>query len=167
MTIERAYRRILPLMCLAGLAVIGCDDDDDDGNGLGPAPADVQQEAVAIVGVMRAAEDLVDLSALLAGDQIIPGVQGQLVIGLTTWSFEEYSPDGALVIDGVLTVNPTSTPMAVAGALEMTGSQEGTAEVDMTIDVDDPDNWVWGGTVTYKGYPLPVADLVAAAEAGQ
>ena len=168
MTLNRALNPILPFFCLAALAVAGCDDDDDGGNGLGPAPADVQEEAGAILQVMSSSADSLDLVQVLAQGQEIPGVQGRLIAAPTTWTFEGYSPDGVVVVDGVLDVAPLNQPMTVKGDLEISiaGSTAETVGVDLTIDITDPDAWVWDGTVTYKGYPIPVADLVAAAAPG-
>ena len=85
-----------------------------------------------------------------------------LRIAGTTWTFEGYSADGQLVIDGTLTV--TASPITATGQLILSGSQEGTLEVDMAVDLSRGAP-VFSGSVILNGVEFDVAQLAAAAAA--
>ena len=85
------------------------------------------------------------------------------MITLTMWSFEEYSPDGAMVVNGELAIGVIAVPFTIVGELQISGSQEALVEVDMTLDLSDAENPQLGGKVIYNGVRFDVVDLVAVA----
>jgi hypothetical protein len=148
------------LLLAAGLLLPGCGGSGDE------APTQpTQEDALVIMSVLNTAFAQLDLTKLLTG-QVIQGVRGTLTLTATVWTFDGYSPDGELQIDGQLTLNVFSSPYAMKGKLTLSGSQEGTVIVDITIDMAaDPQNPTLGGTVTFNGAQFQVADLMLAASA--
>ena len=137
----------------------------DDGGSKKSNPADPQTSAdvLNVVSAMGTASQGIDLQQLFSSSegQVIEGESGQLVITLTRWSFEEYSPDGAMVVNGELAIGVLTVPLTIAGQLQISGSQEALVEVDMTLDLSDDENPQLGGDITYNGVRFDVADLVA------
>ena len=161
MSISRALEILVLGLWCAGLAMIGCGGDDGE-SGVDPESVD-REDVVEIAQVLRASSGELDLVKLLTGggEQIVEGEGGRVVMTLTKWTFEQYSPNGQLVVDGELVLNVLAQPITLKGVIQISGSQEGTAEFDMTVDLTDPEEPVFGGTVTYNQVPFQVAELLA------
>ena len=146
------------------------DDDDEADKSVGPVDPAVRADAVEVMSVIVAAD--LDVGSLFTNPdgQTIEGVSGELVITAGSWKFNSYSPDGALVFDGELTVRFLSSPITMRGDLTISGSKEADVDVDMTIalvpDAEDPDDLDidFGGTVTYNGVEFQVNDLLDASD---
>jgi hypothetical protein len=170
-----AIRRILgclTLLCICSLSYSACGGDDGGGNTLsGPELAAVQAEVVEIMGVLLQSAAELDLASLFTPEgQVIEGVQGSLTVTLLQWVFAQYSPDGLLILDGELNLG-LSQPTPMTGELEISGSKQGTAQVNMMIEtVADSDTtdentsttFNYAGTITYKGVEFEVEDLLEA-----
>ena len=148
-------------LMISGLVLAGCGDDDEKKEApMGPT----QEEAVAITAGLT--ESLVaGFDKAVTGGGTLDGMQGVLRIAGTTWTFEGYSADGQLVIDGDLTVNPTAYPATATGELTLSGSQEGTLKVDITVDLSTGTP-VFVGTLTLNGTAFDVAELIAGVSGG-
>tara|TARA_Y100000588_G_scaffold225316_1_gene239232 strand:+ start:458 stop:838 length:381 start_codon:yes stop_codon:yes gene_type:complete len=105
-----------------------------------------------------------DLAQLFSGEeQIVEGFEGQgrLVITVSSWTFEQYSPDCMVTMDGVLTLAGL-TPILITGDLDLSGTPEGTVEVNMSVDISEGvENLALGGTVKFNGVVFDVAEVMA------
>ena len=144
--------------------LIGCGDDGGNGKS-NPADPQTSTDALSVVSAMGSAAEGIDAQQLFSSSegQVIEGESGQVVITLTMWSFEEYSPDGAMVVNGELAIGVIAVPFTIVGELQISGSQEALVEVDMTLDLSDSENPQLGGEVIYNGVRFDVVDLVAVA----
>ena len=80
------------------------------------------------------------------------------------WTFQGYSPDGALVINGTLNVGIDQTPIPLTGTVILSGSQEAELVLDMLITVE-ADGLSVTGTMTIDGAEFDIAEILEAAEA--
>ena len=98
----------------------------------------------------------------------VPGQSGVVVIIDNDWLFRDFSPDGALVLNGTLTVDKAKVlenmPVPVTGTLSFSGSQVGELTLNMSVVVEDTDMSV-SGTITINRLVFDIAELSAAAEA--
>ena len=152
-------KRLAFLLALS-LAWAGCGSDDGDDTPTGPVPTEA--DVLAVLNALGDGFGGIDLAQLFSGEaQVLEGVQGQLVITVSSWSFEQYSPDGSLVMDGLLTIAGLA-PILVSGDLELSGSQQGPVEVNMTVDIGGGvENVVLGGTLKFNGVEFDVAEVLA------
>ena len=80
------------------------------------------------------------------------------------WTFQDYSPDGSLIINGTLNVDITQTPIPLTGTVTLSGSQEAEIVLDMAIAVEGTELPATG-TITIDGAEFNVAEVLAAAAA--
>ena len=154
-------RGLLAIACVAFWA--GCGDDDKSSSN--PVDPETTAEVLAVVSAMGAATEDIDIAQLFSSSegQVIEGESGQIVVTLTTWTFEDYSPDGAMVLNGELAIGVVSVPLTINGELQISGSQDAVVDIDMTLDIGEQDNPQLGGKVIYNGVKFEVVDLIAAA----
>jgi len=119
-----------------------------------------REQARAIVVILRETFEGLDVSQVLGGGQVIEGKRGSLEITITTVTFNSYSPDGQLIIDGELILRVLPPPITAKGELMLTGSQEGRMEIDLTVDISAEEPAL-GGTATFKGNEYEIAELLA------
>ena len=124
-----------------------------------PAADNKAVAAASLVALSNAAAEI-DVAQLLAGGQVIEGVQGTLNATAFVWQFDQFSADGLLVFDGDLNLNVLATPITMQGELQVSGAQEGVLGVDMTIDLSEEEP-VLGGNITYNGETFAVEELAA------
>jgi hypothetical protein len=158
---------VLGKTCLVGITaiLIGCGDDGGSG-GSNPVDPQTNADVLSVVSAMGAATEGIDAQQLFSSSerQVIEGESGQVVITLTKWSFEDYSPDGAIVINGELAIGVFSAPFTIDGELQISGTQEALVTVDMTLDLTDAENPQLGGKIIYNGVRFEIADLLVNAE---
>lgn len=178
MSTNRPSRRPLWwLSCLlVGGLLLACSSDDDDkadADPVGPGPSDNGDNPVGSLDtavfaqINSAIEQAVGL--LFLGGGTVPGDGGgQIVVDGSTFTFDQFSPDGTLELDGQLTMNLLAAPITVTGTIDFLGAGEdgdegGQMIVDMTLDATTSPP-TYGGTVTIGDEVLNVQDLLAASE---
>ena len=154
-------RVLLAITCVAFWT--GCGGDDKGSSN--PVDPATTAEVLAVVAAMGAATEDIDIAQLFSSSegQVVEGESGQIVVTLTTWTFEDYSPDGAMVLNGELAIGVVSVPLTIKGELQISGSQDAVVDIDMTLDISEQDNPQLGGKVIYNGVKFEVVDLIAAA----
>ena len=104
-------------------------------------------------------------AALVPGTTSVPGEGGGTVeIAGNDWTLQDYSPDGALIINGALNINLTQDPIPMSGEVTLSGSHEAELILDMQLSVG-ADGLSATGTITINGAEFDVAELSAAAAA--
>ncbi len=128
-------------------------------------------EIIDLYGTLASSIQTIFLALLVApADEVVsvPGQSGVVVIIDNDWLFRDFSPDGALVLNGTLTVDKAKVlenmPVPVTGTLSFSGSQEGELTLNMSVVVEDTDMSV-SGTITINRLAFDIAELSAAAEA--
>ena len=128
-------------------------------------------EIIDLYGTLASSVQTIFLALLVApADEVVsvPGQSGVVVIIDNDWLFRDFSPDGALVLNGNLTVNRAKVlenmPVPVTGTLSFSGSQGGELTLNMSVVVEDTEMSV-SGTITINRLVFDIAELSAAAEA--
>jgi hypothetical protein len=104
-------------------------------------------------------------ASLVADTTSVPGIGGSIEIMGNEWVLQDFSPDGQLVLNGTLIVAKELFPnIPVMGSATLSGSQEGTIELDMLISVEGTDLSATG-TITIDGVDFDIAELISAASA--
>jgi acetylornithine deacetylase/succinyl-diaminopimelate desuccinylase-like protein len=83
---------------------------------------------------------------------------GQVLVEGTSFIFQDYSPDGELIIGGQLDMELLASPVTLKGTIQLSGSMEFEVVVDMTIDVTQ-DPFTYGGTLTVDEEVFDVTEL--------
>ncbi len=147
------------LLCLGLLASCG----DDDGNKTPASPGgetgDAElsdEEAAAVFGDLQ--ESLAPVAGLLLlGSGTDEGDQGTATVADDKLTFENYSPDGELIIDGELAITRGRTTLTLKGTVDLSGTYEGEVEVDLTIGASIPPTYT--GTMTLEGVAYDIEAL--------
>lgn len=152
-----------PMTCrsLAWLLTSACNDDKDKVQDTVTGPdmgTELPLDAAVLAELNSAVEKAIGL--LFVGGGTVPGADsGQIVVTGSTFSFEQYSPDGVFVLNGELVMDLLAAPITVKGDLSFAnGELEGPIVVDMTLDAST-DPVTYGGTVTVAGEVIDVADV--------
>lgn len=149
--------RAVALWLVVVISLAGCGSDDDPKQDESPTGLDLSANQVLLEEMQVALTKAVAL--IFTGGGAVPGAGGgQVVVEGTSFIFQEYSPDGELVIGGQLDLNILASPVTLKGTIELTGSMEYPVIVDMTIDVTS-DPFLYGGTLTVDGEVFDVAEL--------
>ncbi len=124
MELVRTFRRFLRMRVLSlglcGLLLGACGGGGDNGDtGTGPDREALREDALAVMGVLERSSEGLDLVQLFAGEQVIEGESGRLVITIGAWTFDQYSPDGQVVIDGEAILNVLAQPIIMTGELQV------------------------------------------------
>ncbi len=89
---------------------------------------------------------------------------GSVEIAGNDWTFQDYSPDGALVINGILNVGIDQTPILLTGTVTLSGAQEAELVLNLLITVG-ADGLSFTGTMTIDGAGFDITEIIEAAEA--
>ena len=151
-------RRLHPgymAICVCLSMVAGCGDDANK-EPAATAP-DFTANQVLLAEMEVALEKSVAL--IFTGGGRVPGSGGgQVLVEGTSFIFQQYSPDGELVIDGQLDLNVLASPVTLKGTIQLAGSMEFEVLVDMTINIlDEPISY--GGTLIVDGEVFDVAEI--------
>ena len=164
------YPRIWMLSGALALLCLACGDDEEKAptepeNGT----PDVDAAAVQAQKLFGSLEPVLieALGKVLVGGGTIEGEAGTIVVEGTTLTFEGFSSDGMLVLDGQLTLDIQATPLALKGELVASGveGEEGPLNIAIDITIDtSADPPAYGGTVTVDEEVHQLAELLAARE---
>jgi hypothetical protein len=104
------------------------------------------------------------LVALTSDEATLDGAGGgTLTISGNEWVLTDYSPDGTLVLNGVLNVGEDQLPMVpITGTLAVSGATDTTVSLDLLVDLSGAEPSATG-TLTV-GVPYDISDIIAAAE---
>ena len=154
------------LFLCSALVLAACGDDDES-TPVEPEPeplAEITPEIVALYGTLVTSFTTV-FFAVLVGQTSVEGEGGGSVeIAGPEWTLQDFSPDGALIINGTLTVGLDQTPIPLAGTVTLSGAQDAELMLDMALAVEGTDLSATG-TITIDGAEFDVAEVSAAAEA--
>ena len=163
------------LVLCGALVLVACGGDDDEAAPVEPEPepvAEITPEIIGLYGTLVSSFTNIFLAAIVAppGETVsIPGVSGAVEVTDNEWVIKDFSPDGALVFNGTLTVDKAKVleqmPVPVTGSVTFSGSQEGELTLDMQITVGADGSLSTTGTITIDGAEFDVAELSAAAAA--
>ena len=163
------------LVLCSALVLVACGDDDSTPSApVEPDPpptAEITPEIVGLYGTLVGSFQTIFLAALVApaGETVsVPGQSGAVEVTDNDWVIKDFSPDGALVLNGNLTVDKgkvlENMPVPVTGTVAFSGSQEGELTLDMMIAVEGTELSATG-TITVNDAEFDVAELSAAAAA--
>ena len=160
------FKRLIAGLLVCGLALVGCggDDDEDSPTGSEPQEGGQPEEVAAFTGALMDNMTTAFFAAIMGDTTLADGSgTGTLEIEGSTWTFRNYSSDGLLIINGVLTVMMDALPIAISGELALTGPLEGAVVVDMEVTLlfgQEPPLAVTG-SITFDGEVYDVAALMA------
>ena len=119
-------------------------------------------ETVALVGtVIVSVENAFFLALSSEAEELLGAGGGTLTIAGNTWTLQDYSPDGALIINGTLDVAKDQFPtVPVVGTIEISGSFENTVSLDIVVDASGT-RISTTGTVTIDGEIFDIAEIIA------
>ena len=156
------------LILCSALVLAACGGDDDDVAPVEPEPepvAEITPEIVGLYGTLVTSFQTIFFAALIPGTTSVPGAGGGSVeIAGNDWTLNEYSPDGALIVNGALNVGIDQTPIPLTGTVTLSGSQEAELILNMELSVG-VDGLSATGTITIDGAEFDVAEVSAAAAA--
>ena len=144
---------------------------DDAAAPVEPEPEPVAEltpnEIVGLYGTLVSIFQNIFFAVVVGGESVEGEGGGVVEINGNEWMIKDFSPDGALIINGTLNVNVTETPVPLTGTVVLSGSQEAELVFDMAIAVEGTELSATG-TVTIDGAEFDVAELSAeAAEAAE
>lgn len=153
------------LLCSA-LVLAACGDDDETPVEPEPEPvAEITPEIVVLYGTLVTSFQDVFFAALIPGTTSVSGAGGgSVAIEGSQWTLQDYSPDGALIVNGILNVGLDQTPIPLTGTVTLAGSQEAELVLDMELSVG-ADGLSATGAITINGTEFDVAEVSAAAAA--
>ena len=138
------------------------------GTGTGNMPVEESQltpEIIALYGTLVTTFTDIFFAALVPGTTSVPGEGGSVEIAGNDWTFQDYSPDGALVINGTLNIGIDQTSIPLTGTVTFSGSQEAELELDIEFSIGADGTLSATGTITINGAEFDVAEISEAAEA--
>ena len=157
--------KITALVLCSALVLAAC-GDDDEATPVEPEPAaaELTPEIVALYGaVVGTFQDI--FFAVLVGTTTVAGEGGGTVeIAGYDWTFQDFSADGELIVNGALQVGIDQTPIPLTGTVSLSGTQEAELVLDMQLSVGD-EGLSAVGTITIDGAEFDVAEVSAAADA--
>jgi hypothetical protein len=158
-------KNLLHLGVLIGFTVLASACNDDDKSPTGPeATVEAAQLAPVLKTLLDAFADI-SFTQLLTGGQVIEGQQGTLTLTATQWTFDQYTSDGVIVLDGDIAVNLLATPITLTGDLDLvSGNINGEVQVDFTADISGEEPAL-GGSMTFNGITFTADQLAAAVAA--
>ena len=154
-------------LVLCGTLVLAACGGDDDAAPVEPEPepvAEITPEIVGLYGTLVSSFTSVFFAVVVGGESVEGEGGGVVEINGNEWMIKDFSPDGALIINGTLNVNVTETPVPLTGTVTLSGSQEAELVFNMAIAVEGTELSATG-TVTIDGAEFDVAELSAAAAA--
>ena len=153
------------LVLCSALVLAACGDDDSAPVEPEPEPvAEITPEIVGLYGTLVSSFTSV-FFAVLVGQTSVEGEGGGSVeIAGPEWTLQDFSPDGALIINGTLNVGLDQTPIPLTGTVTLSGAQEAELVLDMALAIEGTDLSATG-TITIDGAEFDVAEVSAAAAA--
>ena len=155
---------LLNVVSGSGLSVCG----DDESAPVEPEPepvAEITPQIIGLYGTLVSSLQTIFFAVLIPGTTSVPGEGGGSVeIAGNDWTFQDYSPDGALIINGTLNVGIDQTPIPLTGEVTLSGSQEAELVLNMEFSVG-ADGLSATGTITIDGAEFDVAEFSAAVAA--
>ena len=152
----------------SGLSVCGDDDESTPvGSELEPEiiTGEITPVIVGLYGTLVSSFQNIFFAALIPGTTSVLGEGGGIVeIAGNDWTFQDYSPDGALIVNGAINVGLDQTPIPLTGNVTLSGSHEAELILNMELSVN-ADGLSTTGTITINGAEFDVAELSAAAKA--
>jgi len=151
-------------LLICGVGMWGCGGDDGDEAPTGPDSelAEGSEDIAFLAGALMQSLQEAFFASLLADPTSVEGETGSLEISGNTWTFNGYSTDSKLFIDGKLTVDKEQFPnIPVEGELQLSGTQEGTLIVDMMVSVQGVE-FAATGTIQLGDQIWDIAELMAA-----
>ncbi len=154
-------------LVLCGVLVLAaCGGDDDEAAPVEPEPAvaELTPEIVGLYGTLVTSFTNVFFAVAVGGTSVEGEGGGSVEIAGNEWTLQDFSPDGALIINGILNVGVTETPIPLTGTVTLSGSHDAELVLDMAIAVEGTELSATG-TITIDGAEFDVAELSAAAAA--
>ena len=154
------------LVLCSALVLAACGDDDEP-TPVEPEPAPVAEitpEIVGLYGTLVSSFTNVFFAVVVGQTSVAGEGGGSVEVEGNQWMLQDFSPDGALIINGTLTVGVSETPIPLTGTITLSGSQDGELALDMDISVG-ADGLSATGTITINDAEFDVAELSAAAAA--
>ena len=155
------------LVLCSALVLAACGDDDEAApvEPEQPAAAEITPEIIGLYGTVVGTFQDIFFAVLIPGTTSVAGEGGGSVeISGNDWTFQDFSPDGALIVNGAINVGIDQTPIPLTGTVTLSGSQEAELMLDMQLSVD-ADGLSAVGTLTINGAEFDVAEVSAAAAA--
>ena len=152
---------------LPGSTLVSVCGDDDDAAPVEPEPepvAEITPEIVGLYGTLVTSFTNVLFAVVVGGTSVEGEGGGSVEIAGNEWTLQDFSPDGALIINGTLNVGVAETPIPLTGTVTLSGSQEAELILNMELSVGT-DGLSATGTITIDGAEFDVAELSAAAAA--
>ena len=154
------------LVLCGALVLVACGGDDEAAP-VEPEPepvAEITPEIVGLYGTLISSFTNVFFAVAVGGTSVEGEGGGSVEIAGNEWTLQDFSPDGALIINGTLNVGVAETPIPLAGTVTLSGSQEAELILNMELSVE-ADGLSATGTITIDGTEFDVAELSAAAAA--
>ena len=155
------------LVLCGALVLVACGGDDEAAP-VEPEPepvAEITPEIIGLYGTVVSSFQTIFFAALIPGTTSVDGEGGGSVeIAGNDWTLQDYSPDGALIVNGALNVGLDQTPIPLTGEVTLSGSHEAELVIDMAITAD-AEGLSSTGTITIDGAEFDVAELSAAVAA--
>ena len=138
------------------------------GTGTGNMPrgeSQITPELIALYGTLISSFQNIFFAAMIPGTTAVLGEGGGLVeIAGNDWTLQDYSPDGALIINGTLNVGVDQDPIPLTGTVTLSGLHDAELTFNMRITVE-ADGLSVTGTITIDGAEFDVAEIIEADEA--
>ena len=154
-------------LVLCSTLVLAACGDDDEAAPVAPEPepvAEITPEIVGLYGTLVTSFTNVFFAVAVGGTSVEGEGGGSVEVADNEWTLQDFSPDGALIINGTLNVGVAETPIPLTGTVTLSGSHEAELMLDMAITVEGTDLSATG-TITIDGAEFDVAELSAAAAA--
>ena len=153
------------LVLCGALVLVACGGDDDPAPvEPEPAAAELTPEIIGLYGTLVTSFTNVFFAVAVGGTSVEGEGGGSVEIAGNEWMLQDFSPDGALTINGTLNVGVTETPIPLTGTVTLSGSHDAELVLDMAIAVEGTELSATG-TITIDGAEFDVAELSAAAAA--
>ena len=153
------------LVLCGALVLVACGGDDDPAPvEPEPAAAELTPEIIGLYGTLVTSFTNVFFAVAVGGTSVEGEGGGSVEIAGNEWTLQDFSPDGALIINGILDVGVAETPIPLTGTVTLSGSHDAELVLDMAIAVEGTELSATG-TITIDGAEFDVAELSAAAAA--
>ena len=154
------------LVLCGALVLVACGGNDDEAAPVEPEPAaaELTPEIIGLYGTLVTSFTNVFFAVAVGGTSVEGEGGGSVEIAGNEWTLQDFSPDGALIINGILDVGVAETPIPLTGTVTLSGSHDAELVLDMAIAVEGTELSATG-TITIDGAEFDVAELSAAAAA--
>ena len=174
---RKLFGKAIAVTLFGSLAITACGSDDETSptaSGIEATDApEITPEIVQLTGILLQSFQDIFFAVLVLpeGAGTIPGAGGGSVeVAGTQWVIKDYSPDGALKLNGTLTVavNPNADPPSgpATGAVEVIGITTTTMELNLELQLVSG-SLTSDGTITINGIAYDARTLFDAVSAAQ